>query len=437
MGPGPSKTGSRWWRLCLAVGVVVLARYLFFVVAPAAVRPDTNGFAAYFTMARVLLTHPADLARVYDDVWFQSQIDACGFHHVIDMVGAQPPTMALLLAPFAWASPAAARLAWVLCSVGFWVAAVAALCRVLPGRCSSPRWTLGVLAVSTAYRPLRENLDRGQVYTLLLLLLVSSLVMLAKGGRRASLVAGVPLGVMVVVKSAGVWLLLMLLVSRRWRTVLVAAGTYVAVALLSLPVIGFGPWGAFLHGLVNLPGERFRYVTAYQTLGGLFGHLFVFDATWSPRPLTDAPLLATVLTLLGMALAMAQSRRFERGAPDSVAARLLALALFDSLVVTLAPIAEGYHYVLVFPAVVIAVSWAIERRVGARSWLVLGASLVVLTAPQRLYSHPAIQGGALALLAYPRVYGALLLWGWLGRALAGVARAPEGGDLVARSAPNG
>jgi len=401
---------------CLAVAGCVLVAYAMRVLVPAASHPDTNGFAAYYTISRLALLRSAEVWRAYDGVWFQGAIDAFGFHGVRDVMMTQPPTMALLVLPFAWASPAAARVAWIVVSVGSWVGGVALVSRSILGHGATARVLLVLAAVTTAYRPLRENFDRGQAYAVLFCLLTWSLMLLARGDRRAAWLAGIPLGGMLVLKSAGAWLVLTLVASRRWRTVAAVVATYIGVALVSLPLVGASSWTLFLERLPHVAAEPFRYVSAYQTVGGLLGHLFVFDPEWSPHPLLVAPRLATVATLAVMMVALVQSLRFGRGDDASLHERLLRLAIFDALIVTLAPIAEGYHYVLVLPAVMIAVWWAVRTRPGLASRAVLGVSLLLLTAPQSVYSNPAIQAGALALLAYPRVYGAFLLWGWLGHA---------------------
>src|SRR5580692_4724325 len=98
--------GSWVWPLA---AVSVLLAYGVVVIVPAARNPDTNGFATYYTAARILVESPADLPRVYDDAWFQSQIDAFGFRHVVDVFAAQPPTMALFMAPLSGLAPRAAR----------------------------------------------------------------------------------------------------------------------------------------------------------------------------------------------------------------------------------------------------------------------------------------------------------------------------------------
>jgi hypothetical protein len=78
---------------------------------------------------------------------------------------------------------------------------------------------------------------------------------------------------------------------------------------------------------------------------------------------------------------------------------------------------EGYHYTLIVPAIVVACWWAWRARVGPWAWVALALALILLGAPLP-YMDAGLKAGWLALLAYPRVYGSYLLWGWLGWALA-------------------
>jgi hypothetical protein len=73
------------------------------------------------------------------------------------------------------------------------------------------------------------------------------------------------------------------------------------------------------------------------------------------------------------------------------------------------PFAEQHHYTLaVLPLFVVAGAWS-KGQGRAAGWLLgLAAALIGLPLP---YEAPALSQGALALLAYPRLYGGLLLWG--------------------------
>lgn len=417
------------WSLALSVAsVAVLAVYFAAVIVPAARHPNTDGFAAYYTASRILLSQPRDVPRLYDDAWFQSRIDQFGFEGVRDIYNIQPPTMTLLMVPVAWMPRPLARAVWIALTAACWIGACALLQRfVAPGS-----WTLGPLATlaaaTTAYLPVRENFKRGQCYALLLLLLVTHFRLLTSRRSWARWAAGAPLGFMLAIKVAGAWLWPLLLLSRRWATVAVAAATCVAVSVAASLVFGWAAWEPYLRDLPRLAHDPMRDTSGYQTLTSLFGHLFIRDPTYSPRPVANLPLVARCATALVTVCALVLSVRSQRLNEESRQARALSIALFDALVVSLAPIAETYHYLLVLPAVVIAWWWALETRPSVAAWATLAAASVLLIVPQTLYISPQIQAGWMALLAYPRVYGAFVLWAWLLAALAKLgSRDPESG----------
>jgi Glycosyltransferase family 87 len=188
--------------------------------------------------------------------WFQARIDEFGFAHVRDIHNTQAPTTSLMMAPIAWMSPARARVVWLLLSVVLWIAGLGFLARGL-GLFDGPSAIhplLVLAAVTTGYLPIRDNLRQGQCYTLIFFLLCLVFFCALRSGSRGAFAAGVPLGLMLVLKTAGVWLWPLLLLSRRWPTLLAA-----------------------------------------ETVTSLMGHLFVFDAQWSPAPIANAPALATFL----------------------------------------------------------------------------------------------------------------------------------------------
>ena len=82
--------------------------------------------------------------------------------------------------------------------------------------------------------------------------------------------------------------------------------------------------------------------------------------------------------------------------------------------VTSAPLGEGYHYALALPSLLVGAWWA--WRSGdwrsTESWMLWGALALaaLLMAAPLPYQSPVLAVSWLALLAYPRVYGAYLLW---------------------------
>jgi hypothetical protein len=396
----------------------VLAVYAAFVVAPACRHPNTNGFAAYYTASRILLETPRELRRVYDNPWFQERIDAFGFARVRDIYNIQPPTMSLMLVPIAWMSPARARIVWVICSVVLWWSGLALLAKTLAraGAGLVAPW-VRLAALTTAYIPVADNFRQGQCYALLFFLLCAVLYLAQHPDPRRTWLAGVPLGVMLVLKMAGLWFWPFLLVARRWGVLSVAAVTALAVTVLAAPAVDADAWRRFFHELPRLTSDPVRYVTAYQTTTSLAGHLFVFDARWNPAPAANRPRLSMGVVLIVTAAAFIVSSRLQRLASEDRDARALSWGLLTALCVSLTPIAESYHYLLVLPAVVVALWWATQRGASRISWALLFFAILLLITPMRFYGSRHFQAGWLALLAYPRLYGAFLLWGWLARAL--------------------
>jgi hypothetical protein len=409
----PSGPAGRW-LLCGAA----LAVYGLLVVAPACRSPNTNGFAAYYTASRILLETPRELRRAYDNLWFQEQVDAFGFVGVRDIYNIQPPTMSLMLAPIAWMSPARARIVWIICSVVWWWSGLALLVKSLAraGGAGVAPW-LPLAALTTAYVPLADNFRQGQCYSLLFFLLCALLYLAQHPNPRRRWLAGLPLGLMLVLKLAGLWFWPFLLAARRWGVLSAAAVTGLAVAIFAAPAVDGEAWRRFFHELPRLASDPVRYVTGYQTATSLAGHLFVFDARWNPTPATNRPWLSTGVALLVTVVALVASARLQRLGSEDREARALSWGMLTALCVSLTPIAESYHYLLVLPAVVVALWWATERGVSQISWALLLFTILLLITPLHVYDSRHFQAGWLALLAYPRLYGAFGLWGWLARAL--------------------
>jgi ABC-type molybdate transport system permease subunit len=129
----------------------------------------------------------------------------------------------------------------------------------------------------------------------------------------------------------------------------------------------------------------------------------------------DLPWLARALALATLLLTLAISALLARRAGDGRNARALTLALWFAPLVASAPVGEGYHYTMVLPALLVAIWWA--WRMGAALhwwvWAALALAALLMGAPLP-YKSARLEAGWLALLAYPRVYGAYLLWALLG-----------------------
>jgi hypothetical protein len=396
-----------------AVAVVALAGYLAVVALPAA--QGQGSFAVYYVAASLLAHEPSALARVYDDAWFAARSSQISGPQIYDIFFYNPPTMSLIMLPLVVLSPPTARLIWSLLGLALLLSGLVLLARGLE---LPARWGLWALPAALLYAPVTENLQAGQVYLLMFWLLCAAFWALARStidDPKHDAVAGLALGLMLILKVAGAWLWPLLLAAGRWRALVWASVCSTGVAFVTLPLIGLSTWRSFFALLPQAPADPRRTVAAYQTITSLFGHLLDYDSRWNPAPLADAPWAARALVLGVTFGALALSARWvwqaEIGSP-------LSIALCMALVVTNTPFAEGYHYLLALAPLLLAAWWAWRAGVGRLAWATLALAALLLGAPLP-YKLAEIQAGWWALAAYPRVYGAYLLWGWIALALAG------------------
>jgi len=341
--------------------------------------------------------------QLYDDAYALQAIADYTHGRARDILSPTPPTMFVFIVPFQWLPAPASGAVWLgldilapLLAAWLTLKAVNAPSLALAGICAS------LLLMSM---PLWENNTRGQVLHWQMLLSALALYALARG-RDA--LAGARLGLVFQLKLAGWPVWLGLAMRARWRALAWVAEAAAALVLLSLPWVKVETWQFYLNSVlprwVQAPVAA---VPAYQTVGGFWQHLLRFDPSSNPAPVADRPRLAAVLssacTLALLGLTLFGLRR---------APLLLAVSAGLVLTVVLAPIAEQYHYLTAAPALIVAgVEW---QRQGHRfAWGLLLALAGLLMFWPLYYKDPRLAVGWLAVLAYPRLWGGLLLWGGL------------------------
>ncbi len=389
-----SMGGRLRWLILIGVLAVLVARFIPFA-SDVAVRPS-HGFVNYYTASR-LLHSPVPVSQLYDDRWFSLQTEQFT-PGITDIFTPHPPTAALMFVPLAGLDYVPARIVWTAFSLIVLALALGWLLRDLGLR--GGQWLLSALALVLLYQPFYAQMAYGQVYAALTALLV--LAWYGYCYRRNSLL-GVALGVMLVFKTAGVLLLGLLLIQRRWRALLWTVCTALAVMLVSLPRLGLDSWQTYM-GVLAVYGQRPSHLSAaYQTPHSLFKRLFVPDAVWNPAPLFDAPAvgaalaLAAVLTLAGISA----YRVFRNSDTDG-----LLFAAFVTAGLLISPVSLDYHFVLLLVPILILIAHVRNRSLIAQACLAVAVTLIALNMD---WNHPA--DGAGVLLFYPKLYGALLLWG--------------------------
>lgn len=398
-----------------AVAVWLLVAVLLIRSIPflkeAAVRPS-HGFVVLYTSA-MLVAEGEDSALFYDYDWYNIQIARFVPPHIKD-ININPPFLNLFLLPLINLSYNQARTLWtgfsLLCLLGtiwLWMHELKLRYGWLP--------FMGVLVLT--FQPVQANLWLGQIYIFLLAL---TSVLWWGYRRERDGIAGGTLGFLLILKLALLPLWALFLVQQRWKILFWGAVVSVSLFLLTLPLLGWNAWARCLQLMLNPDPRLGPSVTAYQTIFSFFRHLFIYDPQWNLAPIFHAPILGitgawvTFAVLLSIPLYLAYKLTTQDAHPASVESSDLLMAVFIILSVILNPLALDYHYPLLLLPIVILANWAwllpVPRHTRLLALLVLGAGIALIAADLP-YNSPKVAVGWWALLAYPKLYGGLLLWG--------------------------
>jgi hypothetical protein len=391
--------------LPLSLGLLLAALIfsLFKVVLPS-LGHMTHGFPAYYTASTLLIEGKLG-PQAYDDAWFVRQVHTVIGQPIDEILTPTLPTASLIALPFSALPPLLARDSWIwfnllllLSGLGFLLATGYILNQY------QTTWSFWLIFMAFAFifPPVAANLFIGQSIILFFCLL--SLALFGLAGHRDEL-AGLALGLTFVLKTVGGPLWLLLLIRRRWKALGWGIGTILIVVLSSLPWIGIDTWWAYVQAVQRVSGGTTMTVPAYQTTAGLFAHLFYFDPVWNPAPIDHRPALATLLPLLISLIAVTITLWLGRSS-EHVADLFAALI---PLSVVLLPVAEEHHFVILLIPIFILGDHLRHDFSLSVDWLLLGPALFLLLVPLP-YASPVFSAGWLALLAYPRLYGAWLIW---------------------------
>jgi hypothetical protein len=369
-------------------------------------------FPSYFTAAKIVADR-GDAGRLYDDYWFREQMRRYGLESARNpgKFAPFPPPTALLLVPLASLEPLTALRVVTAVSVLALVLAVLLVARMFS-------WELpdGALYILCGGIGILSCLRFGQPYIVISMFCLLGYYLYLKGRPW---LAGLSLGLFVPVKYYPVIVLAVLAVRREWQVVLGGALAILAVALVSIGVLGWPlheqfllkVFGNHLTGHLTLREHTLSYTASYQSFDTLFNRLFVFDALQNPRPLWDAPGLRTVLLVstklailcaaIAALLSLARQERRSAAAP--------AIGILGVLVLLIAPATATYTCLLLWLPVALLAHYFLSRGIRAAAYLVLGTYALMGFLPYG-HTYPFEGRGGLTVLAYPRLFVLLVMF---------------------------
>ena len=387
-------------RILWGVVIILAAYFIYFVVtnAPRA----THGFATYYTASK-LLSEGEDVSLFYDDDWFNDNVKRF-VPEVYEIYHVNMPTTSIIMLPLVKFDYSTARIIWTIFNFIILFAAVLLLIKKFKYK---KFWVPLISILFLSYQPLYANILFGQAYILIFCLLIVAWYAYVSGNEK---LLGVAIGLIFILKSAGFIIWLLLLLQKRWRSLVWGLLTVSVVILFSLPWIGFDAWQTYAEKITGFVSNPSLSVTAYQTLHSFFHHVTTFSKEWNPEPLFNLPLLGNLLSIFSVLIIATVSSFIALKQNMSE----LAFGIFIIAGLIISPVSLDYHYTILLLPILMLIN-NIRKDATSMLWvmILIFISLIAVYMP---YASSGLEKGVWAVFAYPKLYGAIGLWGLFIRA---------------------
>ena len=354
---------------------------------------DTHGFASYYTASKLFLEGES-VYRYYDDNFFSEKVKNY-VPAVYELYYINTPISFFVILPFSVFDFNAAKSLWIIFSLLILATTVGLILIKLKYEIQK---SLLVVILILCFQPLYANILYGQVYIFIFCLLVAAWSAYRSGNDK---ILGIVLGFIIVIKLAGLVLLVLLAVQKKWQSLLWTFITIVLLAAISIPFVGIDSWFVFKENLIKYYSSPTLSVTAYQTIHSFFYHFTFFDQKWNPVPLIDFPLLGKMLTYFSYTIVFVSISYFAYKIKNSD----LSFGLFVIAGIILSPASIDYHYFMILISFIIILNYIQLIKSG---WIYISLFFsYLLIAVSIPYTSAKVSNGLLAVFAYPKLYGAI------------------------------
>lgn len=374
---------------------LILISYYTFLKSPVL----THGFASYYTSAR-MLTDGSDMTRAYDTTYYFAKMHGYGFGNVKDL--SNLPTGSFIMLPLCGFEPVTAKIIWNVLGILFLFTSILLLFRTFNIPLYSNQGLLLIL-ITLLFYPFYYNIAFGQAYALLLLLATVSVYGFK---RNNTFLTAIPIALIIILKGYGFYPLAVLLFMKKPKVFYLTTGLTITIFLLTLPLFGLSAWQMYYAKFYSVVayGEHSSNV-AYQTIGSLLGHLFSYNSTVNANALLSIPKIYVYYftQLAGLVVLFFLSRKFTSQN------YLMFFVMSFALNVLFSPAAEDYHSLFYLPLIILCGSILfkdINFRLPQIYVFATALLLLMLPLPFRQLQDSSFP---LYILAYPRLYGALIL----------------------------
>jgi glycosyl transferase family 87/WD40 repeat protein len=348
-------------------------------------------FPNYYTAA-VLARQHQPLARFYDWVWFQRQMNYTGTERQLGGYIPQTPLTMLPFMPLTSLPVQTAKQVWLALNLVIFGLTVLLLARLANGMLA------GILLIALAgYSSLATNFLLGQYYIFLLFLLTLGVWLLL---RRHALTGGFVMGAICMLKLYSAPFLLFFLWKRQWRSLLGMLAACLFLGSLSVAWFGWDANVSYISSVFPRAAENAildPYHPSINTFTNLLRRTFIGEPELNPHPLFNAPIafffLRPALTISILLFPLLAVRREDTMVQQELAVFLIAILLSS-------PNTASYVYVVALLPITMLLNGINARNAGG-----LIVAYVVLCLPL----HPSYSW------LFPKVWillALLVIVGW-------------------------
>jgi hypothetical protein len=317
-------------------------------------------FPNYYMSARLAHEH-YDTSRMYEWTWLQREKDQRAVD--IRVIGLIPitPFSTLTMWPLVRLAPLTAKHIWILLTLTLLVP----ICWMLRSMTHLSYQQIA-LAFSLSI-PLYRNLQFGQFYVLLLLLIVAACYASLRGHR---VLAGALVAIAAACKIFPALFFVFFLQRRDWRALISGAITAAAAACVSVAVFGWNVHLTYLREILPwaLHGEAMPPYVPVASISGVLHRLFLFEPQWNTHPWRSSPLSYALLLPVLQMLVLAPAILLIRRDASTRSRILLEWSALLTASLTISTIPASYNFVLMaFPICVVAAALLQRKRYG---WMV-------------------------------------------------------------------
>ena len=381
------------------VVLFLLILYMCVHTMPRAWRGLVTDFPNYYIAAQ--LAHDGyDTSRMYEWRWLEREKD----HRAIPIrvIGLVPitPFSTLFIWPLVGLKALAAKRAWILLNLLL----VVPICWMLRSMTELSYQRLALIFALNF--PFYRNLEFGQFYVFLLLLITAACWASLKG-RQAP--AGVLVAIAAAAKIFPLIFFVFFLQRRAWRALIWGIVTAAAAAALSIAVFGWEVHRIYLLQILpwTLHGEAMPPYVTNASISGVLHVLFLNELQWNPNPWHASVLCYSLLLPVLQVLVIAPSVLFIRRGDNRQRRILLEWSALIAASLAVSTIPASYNFVLMILPMCVLSAMLLERKL--YGWL---AALVIAYIGIGFPMPSPARAGGLAVLLYvprlPLMFGVLL-----------------------------